>query len=48
MLREATLAQREPTPLGAYGWKLHLTADGEYLHLYVAADGSFLFYFHSW
>jgi hypothetical protein len=48
VIRDAALAGREPTPLGAYGWKLHFVADGEYLHLYVGPDGSLLFYFHSW
>jgi len=42
------LARSEPTDLGPYGWKLHLIADGEYCHLYVDADGGFLFYFVSW
>jgi hypothetical protein len=48
VLGEATLRGQEPTALGPYGWTLHLTADGESLPLYVAPDGSFLFYFHSW
>ena len=34
--------------LGEMERKLDLVADGEYLPLYVARDGSFLFYFHSW
>lgn len=45
---DVSLGGKDPTELGPYGWKLHLYAGGEYMQLYVARDGSFLFYFYSW
>ncbi len=48
VISELKLSHKEPTDVGSYGWKLHLLAHGEYLHLYVGPDGRFLFYFHSW
>ncbi len=43
---------KEPTHLGAYGWKVHLLVDWsqgrEYGHLYIGPEGEFLFYYLSW
>ena len=45
---DVELSKKSPTELGAYGWKVHFLADGEYGHLYVAQDGRLRFYFISW
>lgn len=38
---------KPPTPLGEYGWKVHMS-EGEYTHVYLDRNGTLLFYFVSW
>jgi hypothetical protein len=40
-------AEREPTYLWEYGWKIHMVSS-EYVHLYLNREGQLLFYFTSW